>query len=79
MSANLMVFDKSKAPAEPMEFLKWFYAKTAWTSDRDYYDIKGASPELVNFFMEIIREYPAMNANLIEYPKESVKKKNNNN
>ena len=47
MSANLMVFDKSKAPAEPMEFLKWFYEKTAWTSDRDYYDIKGASPELV--------------------------------
>ena len=61
MSANLMVFDKSKAPAEPMEFLKWFYEKTAWTSERDYYDIKGASPELVNFFMEIIREYPAMN------------------
>ena len=61
MSADLMVFDKSKAPAEPMEFLKWFYEKTTWTSDRDYYDIKGASPELVNFFMEIIREYPAMN------------------
>ena len=61
MSADLMVFDKSKAPAEPMEFLKWFYEKTTWTSDRDYYDIKGASPELVSFFMEIIREYPAMN------------------
>lgn len=61
MSADLMVFDKSKAPVEPMEFLKWFYEKTAWTSDRDYYDIKGASPELVIFFMEIIREYPAMN------------------
>ena len=61
MSADLMVFDKSKAPVEPMQFLKWFYEKTAWTSDRDYYDIKGMSPELVNFFMEIIREYPAMN------------------
>ena len=61
MSADLMVFDKSKEPVEPMQFLKWFYEKTAWTSDRDYYDIKGMSPELVNFFMEIIREYPAMN------------------
>ena len=39
-----MVFDKSKAPAEPMEFLKWFYEKTAWTSDRDYYDIKVKVP-----------------------------------
>ena len=54
MSADLMVFDKSKAPVEPMEFLKWFCEKTAWTSDCDYYDIKGASPELVNFFMEIM-------------------------
>ena len=32
MSADLMVFDKSKAPAEPMEFLKWFYEKMAWTT-----------------------------------------------
>lgn len=61
MSADLMVFYKSRAPVEPRKFLKWFYEKTAWTSDRDYYDIKGTSPELVNFFMEIIREYPAMN------------------
>ena len=36
MSADLMVFDKSRAPVEPREFLKWFYEKTAWTSDRDY-------------------------------------------
>ena len=49
MSADLMVFDKSRAPVEPREFLKWFYEKTTWTSDRDYYDIKGASPKLVDF------------------------------
>ena len=33
MSADLMVFDKSKAPVEPMEFLKWFYEKTACPYD----------------------------------------------
>lgn len=28
MSADLFVFDESKAPVEPMEFLTWFYEKT---------------------------------------------------
>ena len=61
MSADLMVFDKSKAPTDPIEFLKWYYNKSTWQSDRDYLDIKGTSQPLVDFFMEIIKEYPAMN------------------
>ena len=50
MSVDILVFDKSKAPTEPMEFLKWFYKKSQWTSDRDYNDIKGTSQPLVDFF-----------------------------
>lgn len=61
MSADLLVFDKDKAPTEPMEFLKWFYQKSDWDSNRDYMDIKGTSQPLVDFFMEIIKEYPMMN------------------
>lgn len=51
MSADLMVFDKSKTSTEPLDFLKWFYEKAEWNSDRDYFDIKGTSESLVNFFM----------------------------
>ena len=61
MSVDVLVFDKSKAPTEPMEFLKWFYKKSEWSSDRDYNDIKGTSQPLVGFFMELVKEYPSMN------------------
>lgn len=61
MSADLMVFEKSKTPTEPLDFLKWYYEKTEWNSDRDYFDIKGTSEPLVNFFMEIKEIFPEMN------------------
>lgn len=61
MSVDVLVFDKSKAPTEPMEFLKWFYKKSEWSSDRDYNDIKGTSQPLVDFFMELVKKYPSMN------------------
>ena len=61
LSADLLVFEKNKVPTEPIEFLKWFYKKSKWESDRDYYDIEGTSENLINFFMEIKKEYPEMN------------------
>ncbi|MBR1443424.1 MAG: hypothetical protein IJ583_07820 [Firmicutes bacterium] len=36
MSAYLMVFNKEKAPTEPIEFLKWYYGKADWDSERLY-------------------------------------------
>ena len=56
-----MVFNKEKAPTEPIEFLKWYYEKADWDSERDYNDIKGTYQPLADFFKEIIKEYPAMN------------------
>ncbi len=61
MSADLMVYDKSKAPNDPLEFLKWFYDKSDWNSDRDYFDTVGTSKPLADFFLELVKEYPAMN------------------
>ena len=61
MSLDLLVFNKTKAPSDPMEFLKWFHKKAEWKADRDYNDIKGTDQPLVDFFMEMIKTYPAMN------------------
>ena len=36
LSAYLMVFNKEKAPTEPIEFLKWYYGKADWDSERLY-------------------------------------------
>jgi hypothetical protein len=65
MSVDILVFDKSKVPTEPMEFLKWFYKKSEWNSDGDYNDVKGTSQSLVDFFMELVKEYPAMNGEFV--------------
>ena len=61
MSVNIMVFDKSKAPAEPHAFLEWFRQKSEWTADRDYNEIQGASKPLTDFFLTLVQEYPPMN------------------
>lgn len=61
MSVNILVFDKSKAPTEPMEFLRWFHAKAQWNADRDYNDIQGTTQPLADYFLELVKEYPSMN------------------
>ena len=61
MSLDLCVYNKEKAPADPVEFLKWFYERTLWDTERDYYDIKGTDQKLVDFFLEMVKICPAMN------------------
>ena len=61
MSLDLCVYNKQKAPTDPVEFLKWFYERTAWEGERDYYDIKGTNQKLVDFFLEMVKICPAMN------------------
>ncbi|SCY49404.1 hypothetical protein SAMN02910370_02796 [Lachnospiraceae bacterium XPB1003] len=61
MSLDLCVYNKKKAPTEPIEFLKWFYERTTWDGDRDYYDTKGTDQDLVDFFLEMVKICPAMN------------------
>lgn len=61
MSLDICVYNKEKAPTDPEEFLKWFYERTTWEGDRDYYDIKGTNQNLVDFFLEMVKICPAMN------------------
>ena len=61
MSANLLVFEKEKAPKQPIDFLKWFYKKAEWGADRDYNDIVGTSQELIDFYFELKEVFPPMN------------------
>ena len=61
MSLDLCVYNKNKAPEEPVEFLKWFYDRTTWDGDRDYYDIKDTDQNLAEFFLEMVKICPALN------------------
>ena len=61
MSANLLVFEKEKAPKQPIAFLKWFYKKVEWGADRDYNDIDSTSQRLIDFYFELKEEFPPMN------------------
>ena len=61
MSANLLVFEKEKAPKQPIAFLKWFYTKAEWGAERDYNDIVGTSQKLIDFYFELKEVFPPMN------------------
>ncbi|RGY97025.1 hypothetical protein [Clostridium sp. AM58-1XD] len=61
MSYDLMVFDRSKAPETKEEFMKWFEKQTEWAEDHGYDDIRTASPDLRDWFMEMIKNFPPMN------------------
>lgn len=61
MSCDILVFDKSKAPKASIEFRKWFEEKSKWSEERDYFDIKGTTKPLVDFFMELNQIFPEMN------------------
>ena len=61
MSMDLAVYVKEKAPEDPVDFLEWFWKKTEWNGERDYYDILGTDERLAAFFLEMIKTFPAMN------------------
>ncbi|MCI3936759.1 hypothetical protein MQX03_06085 [Chryseobacterium aahli] len=61
MSYDLMVFRKEAAPTTRTEFMKWYDEQTEWTEDHGYDDPANTSPELQNWFSEMIKTFPAMN------------------
>lgn len=61
MSYDLMVFEKSKAPADAAAFLAWYGEQTEWGGDYDCNDISHASPNLQKFFQQIRTIFPPMN------------------
>ncbi len=61
MSLDLCVYNKQKAPADPAEFLKWYYDRTSLEGDRDYYGIRGTDQKPADLFLEMVKICPAMN------------------
>lgn len=61
MSYDLMVFEKTKAPATKKEFMAWFEKQTEWSEEHDYETISVSSPALQNWFMEMKEKFPPMN------------------
>ncbi len=61
MSYDLMVFEKTKAPATQKEFMAWYEKQTEWSEEHDYQTISVSSPALQNWFMEMIERFPPMN------------------
>lgn len=61
MSYDLMVFEKTKAPATKKEFMAWYEKQTEWGEVHDYQTISVSSPALQNWFMEMKEKFPPMN------------------
>ena len=61
MSYDLMVFEKSKAPATKKDFMSWYEKQTQWGEEHDYQAISVSSPSLQNWFMEMKETFPPMN------------------
>jgi len=61
MSYDLMVFKKEAAPLKRVDFMQWYNAQAEWGEDHGYDDPANTSAELRNWFMEVIKTFPAMN------------------
>jgi len=64
MSYDLMVFEASVAPETRAEFMNWYRQKTKWSEDHNYQNHNVASPELQNWFEDMIKFFPPMNGPL---------------
>jgi len=61
MSYDLMVFRKEAAPTSRSAFMNWYENQTEWSEPHGYDDPAKTSPKLRDWFMEIIKTFPAMN------------------
>lgn len=76
MSYDLMVFEKTAAPKNRTDFMKWYGQQTEWSENHEYDDPKVSSNDLRNWFMEIIKKFPAMNGPLAPSEEELDKMEN---
>lgn len=61
MSYDLVVFERTKAPATKKEFMAWYEKESEWSEEHDYGTISVSSPALQNWFMEMKETFPPMN------------------
>lgn len=62
MSYDLMVFERTKAPQMRKEFLVWYGNETEWSEEHDYNDPAVTSSALRNWYEEMTKTFPNMNA-----------------
>lgn len=61
MSYDLMVFRPSSAPKKRESFMDWYSKQTEWKEDHNYDDPKVSSEKMRNWFLDMIKTFPAMN------------------
>jgi hypothetical protein len=61
MSYDLMVFNPKVAPQSEVEFLKWYDEQTMWSESHNYVDPVVCSQKLKDWFLDIVKEFPALN------------------
>lgn len=61
MSYDLMVFAPESAPRSRPDFMAWFEKQAEWSEDHSYEDPVVSSPELKAWFLDMIKDFPAMN------------------
>lgn len=70
MSYDLVVFEKTKVPTNPTEFLSWYQKQVEWNEDCDYNGSSHVSEKLQKFFHKIKDIFPPMNGPLSPNNKE---------
>ena len=55
-----MAFNKDVAPKNRKDFMEWYRQQTKWEEKHSYDDPKNTSKELNDFFLAMIKKFPAM-------------------
>lgn len=61
MSYDLMVFSPETAPRTRPEFMTWYSSQSEWQEEHNYDDPANCSVELLNWFQDMIKVFPALN------------------
>jgi hypothetical protein len=61
MSYDLMVFDPQAPPSDREGFMAWYWKQTEWAEGHTYDNPDVTTPALRAWFMDMIKQYPAMN------------------
>lgn len=61
MSYDLMIFRPESAPRTRDEFMVWFKSQAEWSEEHSYDDPAICSPNMQNWFKEMIQTFPALN------------------
>jgi hypothetical protein len=61
MNYDLAVFDPAAAPRNAKAFTEWYVAQTEWEGSGDPCNPAITTPAVWAWFMDLIKEFPAMN------------------